>query len=74
MSSENRRAREKLEEIYGKGCFFKRADIARRLEEKDIEISFKKFVKYKRLTGKKISHQISYHHLRHRSERWKSYC
>ena len=69
MSKDNRRAREELERIYGKGCFFKRANIAARLEEKDIKLSFKKFVEHKRYTGKKISHQISYHHLRHRSER-----
>lgn len=73
MSSTNKRAREKLEQIYGKGCFFARARLAERLEERDITLSFRRFVQKKIYKGKKISHQINYHHLRHRSEGRKSY-
>lgn len=70
----NKAAREELERIYGKGCFFARAKLAERLEEKGIELSFRKFVERKIFKGKIISHRITYHHLKHKSERWKSYC
>lgn len=69
MSSKgNKKARKELEIIYGKGCFASRAKVADRLETPD-ELSFKRFVEQKRFKGKKISHQISYHHLVHRAER-----
>lgn len=70
MSKGNKKAKQELERIYGKGCFFSRAKLAERLAEKGIEPTYKKFVEHKRYTGKKISHQITYHHLRHKSERW----
>ena len=68
----NKVARKELERIYGKGCFFARAKLAERLEQEDKELSFRRFVEHKRYTGKKISHQITYHHLVHKSERRKS--
>lgn len=68
--SKNKETRMKLEQIYGKGCFFARAKLAERLEERDITLSFKKFVQEKRYKGKKIRNNITYHHLRHVSERW----
>lgn len=69
MGKSNRSARRELERIYGKGCFFARAKLAERLEVEHKELSFKKFVEYKRYKGKKISHQITFHHLKHKSER-----
>ena len=63
----NKQARKELERIYGKGCFFARAKIAERIETTD-ELSFKRFVEYKRYKGKKISHRITYHHLVHRAD------
>ena len=63
----NKQARKELERIYGKGCFFARARIAERIETTD-ELSFKRFVEYKRYKGKKISHRITYHHLVHRAD------
>lgn len=63
----NKQARKELERIYGKGCFFARAKIAERIETTD-ELSFKRFVEYKRYKGKKISHRITYHHLVHRTD------
>lgn len=68
MSKGNKAAKKELERIYGKGCFFVRARIAERIETTD-ELSFKRFVEYKRYRGKKISHRITYHHLVHKSER-----
>ena len=41
-SKKNKKAREELEKIYGKGCFFARAKLAERLEQIDKELSFKK--------------------------------
>lgn len=72
-SKKNKKARKELERIYGKGCFFARAKIADRIETLD-ELSFKRFVEFKRFNGKPISHQITFHHLIHKSERGKSYC
>lgn len=69
----NKQARKELERIYGKGCFFARAKIAERIETTD-ELSFKRFVEYKRYKGKKISHRITYHHLVHKSERRQGNC
>ena len=68
MSKGNKAAKKELERIYGKGCFFARAKIAERIDTPD-ELSFKRFVEYKRYRGKKISHTITYHHLVHKSER-----
>lgn len=70
--SSNKEAKKELERIYGKGCFFNRAKLAERIREKGIELTFEKFIEQKRYSGKKISHQITYHHLRHKSERWQS--
>lgn len=72
MSKDNKTAKNELIRIYGKGCFFSRAKLAERLEEKGIEPTYKKFVEKKRYSGKKISHQLTYHHLRHKSERRQS--
>ena len=33
MSNSNKNARRKLEQTYGKGCFFTRAEIAKRIEK-----------------------------------------
>lgn len=73
MSNKNRSAKKELERIYGKGCFFNRANIAKRIEEMGGIKTFKVFVKEKRFKGKSISHQITYHHLKHKSERRKSH-
>lgn len=72
MSNSNRSAKKELERIYGKGCFFHRAHVAERIEEIGGIKTFKVFVKEKRFKGKPISHQITYHHLKHKSEGRKS--
>ena len=67
-SKKNKKIRMQLEKMYGKGCFFARARLAERLEQIDKDLSFKRFVQKKIYSGKKISHQISLHHLQHSSE------
>ena len=68
MSKNNRSAKKELERIYGKGCFFERAHIAEKIEAMGGIRTFKIFVQEKKFKGKSISHQITYHHLKHRSE------
>lgn len=68
MSKSNNTARRELERICGKGCMFKRAHCAQRIEEMGGIKTFKVFVKEKRFKGKKISYQMTFHHLQHKSE------
>lgn len=62
MGKSNKAAKEKLERIYGKGCFFNRAHVAERIEKMGGIKTFKVFVKEKRYKGKPISHQLTFHH------------
>lgn len=68
MSKSNRSARKDLERKYGKGCFFKRAHCEEQIEAIGGIKTFHVFIQEKKYKGKKISHQITYHHLKHRSE------
>lgn len=68
MSKNNRSARKELERIYGKGCFFNKARVAEQIEAMGGIKTFKVFIQEKRFKGKPISHQITYHHLKHKSE------
>ena len=68
MGKSNRHIKRKLERIYGKGCFFSRAHIAERIEAMGGIKTYRRFVEEKRYKGKKISHIITFHHLKHRSE------
>ena len=74
MSEDNSKARRRLEKIYGKGCMFKKAHIEEQIEAlqtKRIIKSYKVFLKETKYTGKKIrqlERNMTYHHLRHRSE------
>lgn len=63
MSSKgNKRAREALERIYGKGCFMERAGIRKITPEEEILMK-------KTLKGfKKLDRTITYHHIRPRSK------
>ena len=69
MGKNNKRAKMQLEKIYGKGCFFTRGNIEEKIEKIGNIKTFKVFKEEKRYRGKPISHQISYHHLVHKSER-----
>ena len=73
MSGGNRSTKRELEKKYGKGCFFARARCAERIEVMGGIRTFKTFIQEKRFKGKKVSHQITFHHLKHRSERWKNH-
>ena len=68
MSNKNRSARKELERLYGKGCFFNRAHCAEKIEAIGGIRTFKKFVQERKFKGLPISHQITYHHLKHKSE------
>lgn len=69
MGKSNQWAKEQLKKLYGRDCFFNRGHIAERIEEIGGIKSFRKFKEEKRYKGKPISHQITYHHLVHKSER-----
>ena len=68
MSNSNRSAKKELERIYGKGCFFFFSKVAEQIEAMGGIKTFKVFVQEKKFKGKPISHQITYHHLKHKSE------
>lgn len=69
--SSNKKARELLEKIYGKGCMFKRARIAERIEAMGGIKTYKKFLEEKHYTLKEIRRYeniMTYHHLKHRED------
>jgi CRISPR/Cas system CSM-associated protein Csm4 (group 5 of RAMP superfamily) len=69
--STNKCARQLLENEYGKGCMFKKADIEKKVAELKTIKTYKKFLQETRYTGKKIKQlerNMTYHHLKHQSE------
>lgn len=67
----NEAARKELERIYGKGCMFTKAHCEEQIEALRTIKTFKRYKQEKRYTGKKIkelARQMTYHHLKHRSE------
>lgn len=67
----NSTVRNLLSMKYGKGCMFKRAKIAERLEKIGGIKTYKTFIKERRYTRKKIKkleESITFHHLTHVSE------
>lgn len=76
--ADNMTKRRQLEKIYGKGCMFKKAQIEEQiyaLGRKRIIKLYKSFLKETKYTLKKIKQleeSMTYHHLQHRSERWKN--
>jgi len=67
MSKGNKSAKHRLEQIYGKKDMFVAADVETKLEILKIR-SYRKFEKEQRFKGIPISQQLTFHHLRHRSE------
>ena len=59
--SSNKNARLILESIYGKGSMFKKAECEKQIEKQKLKIKGYKSLKTK-------SKQMTYHHLKHRSE------
>lgn len=68
MGKSNRRAKEALIQIYGDGCMFEKARIAERIEQMGGIRTYRSYVAEKRFKGKSIKKQLTYHHLRHRSD------
>lgn len=69
--SDNSKARQALEQIYGKGCMFKKAHIEEQIYQLKTIKTYKVFLQETRYTGKKIRQlekNMTYHHLRHDSE------
>jgi hypothetical protein len=67
----NKAARKALESRYGKGCMFTKAHCEERIEALRTIKTFKMYKEEKRYTGRKIKElakQMTYHHLKHRSE------
>ena len=70
-SHKNKSIREKLEAKYGKGCMFRNAHIAEKIEAMGGIKTYKQFVGERRYKLKKIiqlEKQMTLHHLKHRSE------
>ncbi len=67
----NKKIREELERLYGRGCMFKKAGIEQKIKDKKIIKTYKKFLQEQRYTGKKIRRyekMMTLHHLKHCSE------
>ena len=70
-SKNNKKIRQRLEKIYGKGCMFQKACIAERIEEIGGIKTYKQFLAERKYTFAKIRElesTMSLHHLKHRSE------
>lgn len=70
--STNRGAKQELERMFGKGCMFRNFNIEKELSQLHPTItSYRIYLKQTRYTGKQINQlerNMTYHHLRHRSE------
>lgn len=70
-SKKNRKIREELERIYGKGCMFQKAKVEKRIEEIGGIKTYKQFKEQHRFTLKRervFENMMTYHHLKHLSE------
>ena len=67
MARKNDAARRRLERVYGKVDMFVKAEVEKKLEALNIK-GYKTFEEELRLKGRPISQQLTFHHLRHRSE------
>ena len=70
-SKKNRKIREELERIYGKGCMFQKAKVEKRIEEIGGIKTYKQFKEQHRFTLKRervFENMMTYHHLIHKSE------
>ena len=73
--STNKSAKQELERVYGKGCMFKKAHIEEQIEALRTIQTYRRFLYETRYTGRKIhllENNLTYHHLKHRSEGGKS--
>lgn len=68
MSKSNRKAKEALIKIYGNECMFEKAKIAERIEQMGGIKTYTNYLAGKRFKGKNIKKQLTYHHLKHKSD------
>lgn len=68
MGKSNKRAKEALIQIYGEECMFEKARVAERIEQMGGIRTYRSYVAEKKFKGKPIKKQLTYHHLRHKSE------
>lgn len=69
--SSNAEGRRLLQMIYGKGCMFKKAHIEEQVEALRTIKTYKRFLRETKYTSKKVKKlesNITYHHLKHKSE------
>ncbi len=69
--TKNSKGRKSLERIYGKGCMFKKANIEEQIEKLHTIKTYKVFLKETHYSGniiKQLENNMTYHHLRHKSE------
>lgn len=66
--SSNKGAKNKLIEIYGRHCMFERARVAEKIERMGGIRTYRSYLADKKFKGKRIVKQLTYHHLRHKSE------
>ena len=68
MGKSNKKAKQELMEIYGKGCMFKKAHIAERIAKMGGIKTYNAYLAGKKFKGKSIKKQLTYHHLQHKAE------
>lgn len=69
--SSNKNVKHQLQFLYGKGCMFRKAQIAERIEQMGGIKTYKKFVQethYKRRKIHTLESRLTLHHLQHQSE------
>ena len=69
--TKNSKGRKSLERIYGKGCMFKKANKEEQIEKLHTIKTYKVFLKETHYSGniiKQLENNMTYHHLRHKSE------
>jgi len=67
----NKKKREELERIYGKGCMFERSKAEEYISTLPKIKGYKQFIKEQHFTSKEIAilkKRMNYHHLQHKSE------
>lgn len=67
MAHKNGEKKDELKKLYGDGCFYLRGNIDKKIKGKVIK-TYKEYKKTVRFKGKNIESQITFHHLRHKSE------
>lgn len=64
----NKKAKNKLIEIYGAYCMFEKANVAERIAKIGGITTYSNYLKGKKFKGKNILKQLTYHHLQHKAD------